>query len=457
MAFIRKIKRKDAIYLAKVESYRDGDKVRQRVLEYIGKEENGEVVQKVDINKIDLSNVKNFGNVSVFVQLCKQLNLHVLLGDHYKSIITLLIGHLLCKGSIKKILSWIDKSTIKEELEIDEISTEMLYNSFDYLEKCKFNKIEQSIYEHWNKIAPKDNSAYVLDVTDTYHNGKNNKSSLRRGKDGKISKLVQIGLAVSFENGFPILHKTYGGNISNIKILEDLLVVVADRGLKSIVLDRGFYSEANITDMNNLKMKMIVGVKQSAGIKTNILEQLDKESIYIKKNLIQLKTTTVYAIEQNFLFGKLIIIYNPKYDVMKKDRMLVEGATDKEVKTVGYSLIFHNTKMRITDIVKKYYDKDVVERSFKILKGEGNLHPIRLWLPERVNAHVKLCYLSICLLALMKYRCINLDLSIDEILEQLDGIYKVKLKHSQTNVTYSKTITQSNTQKKVIKALKCSV
>lgn len=53
MAFIRKIKKGDAIYLAKVESYREGDKVKQRVLEYVGKEEDGIPVQKVDINKLN--------------------------------------------------------------------------------------------------------------------------------------------------------------------------------------------------------------------------------------------------------------------------------------------------------------------------------------------------------------------------------------------------------------------
>lgn len=50
MAFIRKIKKGGATYLAKVESYREDGKVKQRVCEYIGKEENGMPVQKIDIN-----------------------------------------------------------------------------------------------------------------------------------------------------------------------------------------------------------------------------------------------------------------------------------------------------------------------------------------------------------------------------------------------------------------------
>src|SRR5947207_12314827 len=98
MAFIRKIKKGEAIYLAKVESYRDDGKVKQRVLEYVGKEENGVPVQKMDINKIGVENVKQYADVSVLHQLAVELNLNYLLGRHHKAIIALLIAHLICRG-----------------------------------------------------------------------------------------------------------------------------------------------------------------------------------------------------------------------------------------------------------------------------------------------------------------------------------------------------------------------
>ena len=146
MAFIRRIKKGDSIYLAKVESYREDGKVKQRVLEYVGKEENGVAVQKVDINKIGVENVKQYADVSVLHQLALELNLNFLLGKHHKSIIALLIAHLICRGSILKISRWTEQSTIKEVLGVDELTTEMLYNALDYLEECNFNKIEQSIF-----------------------------------------------------------------------------------------------------------------------------------------------------------------------------------------------------------------------------------------------------------------------------------------------------------------------
>jgi hypothetical protein len=73
MAFIRKIKKGASTYLAKVESYREDGKVKQRVIEYVGKEQNGVAIQKVDVNKLEVTNVKHYADVSVIYQLCKQL------------------------------------------------------------------------------------------------------------------------------------------------------------------------------------------------------------------------------------------------------------------------------------------------------------------------------------------------------------------------------------------------
>jgi transposase len=457
MSFIRKIKKGNSIYLAKVESYREDGKVKQRVLEYVGKQENGVAIHKVDINNINIENVKHYADVSVLYQLCLSLNLNYLLGKHSKAIIALLIAHLICKGSILRVSKWIEQSTIKEVLDISELTIEMLYNALDYLEECDFDKIEQAIFENWKLLDSNDNNSFVLDVTDTYYNGKNDNTSLRKGKDGKVSKLIQIGLGVSFENGFPIFHKSYGGNISNIKILEDLTVVMAKRGINTIVMDRGFYSETNVTDLQKLKMKVIVGVKQSVGIKKEVLSKIDRNKIYVAKNQVTLKNTFVYTQEFPFLFGKLVIIYNPKYEALKRDKMLADEAKDDEVKYVGYSLIFHNTDLAAAAIVKKYFDKDIVERSFRTMKGDVNLHPIRLWMPKRVNAHIKICYLSLCILSLIKFRCKKIDFSPTEVLSELESVYKVNLVHSKTKQKFTKVVTLSNNQKNILKALKCSV
>ncbi|MGH2612861.1 MAG: hypothetical protein ACRDFB_07405, partial [Rhabdochlamydiaceae bacterium] len=213
----------------------------------------------------------------------------------------------------------------------------------------------------------------------------------------------------------------------------------------------------NVEDLQKLGMKVIVGVKQSIGIRKKILDVIDRDSIYSHGNQISLKENVVYVQEVKFLKGKLIVIYNPRQEVMKRDKLLAEKAGKQKIKYVGYSLIYHNTRNSPEIVVKKYFDKDIVERSFKTLKSESQLHPIRLWLPNRVEAHVKLCYLSLCLLSYIQFKCKKLELSAPKVLEQLQYIYRVDMVHAETKKKWSKVVTLSSEQKKILKALKCSV
>ena len=91
------------------------------------------------------------------------------------------------------------------------------------------------------------------------------------------------------------------------------------------------------------------------------------------------------------------------------------------------------------------------------MKGDVQLHPIRLWMPKRINAHIKICYLSLCILSLIKYKCKKLDLSASAIINELQTIYKVNLQHSKTKQEFIKVVTLSNSQKIILKTLKCSV
>ncbi len=116
--------------------------------------------------------------------------------------------------------------------------------------------------------------------------------------------------------------------------------------------------------------------------------------------------------------GKLAICYNHKrkdairearYDeivaaqnCLSQNKSIKEGLKkyltptgkikDRELKKAeefdGYSCIFSTKNISGKDMVKLYFDKDVVERAFRILKGVTNLNPVRHWLCNRVVAHV---------------------------------------------------------------------
>jgi transposase len=273
-------------------------------------------------------------------------------------------------------------------LQCETIATKDLYKSLTSLESIDFHKIERHLISFWKKLVPDDSQTVVLDVTDTYFSGSTAECKPRRGKDGTISKLLQIGLIVSFKNGFPLLHKTFEGNVPNVTIFEDMLKEISDNGLLGIILDRGFFSKKNIEDITQLGMNVIVGAKQTKVLQREFLKKIDREEIYSKKHQVVLKETTVYIKSFPYLDGTLIAIYNPAMEVIKRDKILAGEEKKQDIRYVGYSFVFHNTSHSDSEVVHKYFEKDVVERAFKKIKGPLSLRPIRVWLRNHVIAHV---------------------------------------------------------------------
>lgn len=457
MAFIRKIKKGDTIYLARVESFREKGKVRQRFLEYIGKEVEGKPVEKVDIQMVNVSSVKRYLDIQIVHQLSSEIGLPGMLGDYYQPILAMVYAHLLQRGSINRLPEWFDRTTIYDSLQCEPFSTKNLYEALAHLENIEFDGIENRLIAFWRKLAPNDDNTVVLDVTDTYFSGSTATCKPRRGKDGNISKLLQIGLIVSFKYGFPLLHKIYEGNVSNVKIFQDLMKNIADNGLRGIILDRGFFSKDGINTIKKLGMKMIMGVRQTVVLQNKFLNKIERNEIYTKNNQVVLKETTVYIKSFPYFGGKIIVIYNPALEVLKRDKILAEDENRKNINYVGYSLVFHNTTYPENEVIKKYFEKDVVERAFKTLKGPLAVRPIRVWLRRNVESHVKICYLAMTILSLLDFRCRKIKISGLDALKEIQYIYKVKLNHSRTKKKWDKVVTLKQSQKKILDAIKCSV
>jgi hypothetical protein len=221
MSFIRRIKKKDAVYLAEVESYRQGGKVKQRVIRYVGKEVNGQPSKRIDLSSIEVTSVKKYLDYRVLHCIAEKLGLPVLLGNAAKFILLLVYTQLITRKAIYKLPEYIEYTALKEILGIDKLADKQLYEALDKLEELDFTNVEAKVFTALSSER-KEHKAMVLDVTDTYFNGSQADWKARKGKDGKYDKLVQIALAVTQEEGFPILHKMYEGNIGNSKIFEDM-------------------------------------------------------------------------------------------------------------------------------------------------------------------------------------------------------------------------------------------
>ena len=447
MVFIRKIKKKSGTYLAEVKSYRKEGKVKQKVIKYLGKEINGKPVKRVSSDSIKIKNVKRSLDVLAVDQISNDLGLKDISNEY---VLALVYSQLLEKRSINKLADWLRFTEIPDVLDIDEISIKKLYESLSEIEEDEFQELNSNMIKVFKKYEDSSKAA-VIDVTDTYFEGTSQKIKKRKGKEGKVRKLLQIGLGVTFDYGFPILQKQYHGNLSQINILKDMVLTLKDLGFDSIIVDRGMVAPESIENLLKLKYTLIAGLKKSKSFEENYISKIDREKIYTLTNRVKLKNTEVFIQTFKYLKGELIVIYNPEYEVLKKS---INFNKDMESSPfIGYSLIYHNTQYPAKDIVKKYFDKDIVERAFKQMKGILNLRPIRVWLKDHVEGHVRICYLAYAILSLMNYKLKKLDISAIEALDNLKQGYKVELFDATNRHSWSLIVELEPKQRKILKAL----
>ena len=447
MAFIRKIKKKSGTYLVEVEGYRENGKVKQRVIKYLGKEIDGKPVKKVFANKIEVKSVKQSLDVLAIDRIANELKLKSLENPY---VLSLIYSQLLEDKSINKLERWMRYTEIPDILGFDNVSVKKLYESLAEINDEDFERINNRLFEVFNKYEDISNTT-IIDVTDTYFAGSKINIKKRKGKDGKVRKLIQVGLAVSFKHGFPIFHKKYHGNLSGIDIYKDMSIELKNKGISSMIMDRGMLSKENIEMALELKFKIIAGLKKNSLLISEFIEPIKRDDIYSAKCRVPLKKTTVFIKEFNYMRGKLIVVYNPELEVVKKELNF-----EKDIESnfdVGYSLIYHNTKYSSEEVVNRYYDKDMVERAFKQIKGVLSLRPIRVWLSNHIEGHIKICYLAYAILSLINYKLKKLNISAVEALESLRYGYKVTLKDSTSNHEWSTYVPLEPQQKKILEKL----
>lgn len=489
MSFIRRIKRNGKVYLAEVKNERIDGKCVQKHIRYIGTEVDGETKLASSISDIEIEDVKVFGPLIVLHHIAEEIGLPDLLGDYSPEILSLVYAHCLNYQSINRMSAWFKRTDLSVLLNIQKVTEKTLLKSLDSLEKNS-EDLQLKIFNTLKKKFRVSKNGLVYDVTNTYLYGK--KCPLAKAghdKEGvKGRPLIQIALAVTQENGFPLFHKVFDGNIHDARTLQDLVSTMKKYKIKSglIIYDRGITSAENIGDFNDLGWDTLCGVPIHAGIKKIIRPLIKKKFIDID-SWIKLNKTVFHVkiipYKLGSVKGNLAIcfnkqkendLHNSRYaEIKNAEKLLSKGKKiktgleiyfDKKGRMIkkeiekagefdGYSCIFTTRTLSKEEMVRLYFDKDVVEKAFRCMKGITQLRPIRHWLYDRVTAHVMICYLSYTLLIVLKEYLKKLNMSPEKALQHLDSMYKVYMRDTKKNFKISRIVTLTKTQKDILRAI----
>lgn len=491
MSFIRKIKTARGIYLAEVESKRVNGKVIQKHIRYVGKEADGRTILSASISNVEVEQVKLYGPLLVLHELARDIGLPELLGPFSREILSMVYAHCLDYKSINQMPTWFERTDLAMLLDLEGLTQERLLKALDSLEAQDSETLQRTIFESVRNKYPLKNSGVLYDVTNTYLYGKKCPlGKLGKDKEGvKGRPLIQIGLGVTMEEGIPILHKVFDGNIHDSKTFHDLITSFRHYDIQSglVIYDRGITSGRNLIDVKALKWDTLCGVPFNPALQKLWRPFLTKNTLVGMENRVRLNDSIFYVAARPHAIdgvrGTLALCFNDqqrrdlkesRYDelahaqALLKDHKTIKAGLGKffgknnEILKIplaqaeefdGYSMIFTTRRLPKDKMVELYFDKDLVEKAFHSLKGIVNLRPIRHWLYNRVIAHVFICYLAYLLLSLLKYRLKKLHLSPSAALRELNTMYKVYLKDPKKGFKISRVVTLTKQQENILRAI----
>jgi hypothetical protein len=76
---------------------------------------------------------------------------------------------------------------------------------------------------------------------------------------------------------------------------------------------------------------------------------------------------------------------------------------------------------------------------------------------DRVQAHVKICYLAYAILVYLQYKVKPLGMSATTALDNLQYAYQVELSSPKENFSWKKTVALKKHQLQILNVLGCSV
>jgi len=478
MSYIIEQKIKGKIYLYKVHSYWDKEKKQSRQKRtYIGPK-NPKIKSGVKQIKSNII-TKNYGNIFLLNWIANKTGLNEILSksfpDHYKELIALAFYEII-EGSPMYLFPFFHEENYLpgvKKLDSSDLSK--------FCDEIGRNQ-QQKLYfqEQWiAHLQPVEALYYDITSISSYST---NIEFVEWGYNRDNEALPQLNMGVAFCNNksLPIFYTLYPGSIVDVKTLENIIKFLKNMGLKEFmfVLDRGFFSSANISKIsdNNDKISFIQPLSFSLKKVKELIKKHKKDLHEISSNFSfnneilshvkseillndrvypshiflnekaeldqrQLLMRKLIDIEENIIkdkkFGSLKEAQQFKEDNIKKEyielfkfnrstRKLERNSKNIKSKISKYGYFVLTTNRDDLDketILTNYRNKDQVEKIFDLLKNEMDGGRLRAHSQYNTDARLFIKFLALIIqseiMKVMKAKKIFNKYTVRELLAEL--------------------------------------
>lgn len=290
-------------YVRVVESYRDGGKVKQRVVSDLGRKDVLITLlpklQRVlvgtpipigeNTDDIDVVDASTWGSILAVRALFDKLGLWSILDDllprckngpsYTDRVFVLLANRLTRPSSEHGLARWLETDFVcdrqgrrfvpcwqrKGRVQVHHRQLAAWYRTLDVLIKAK-TKIEVALFHRLRDLFSLQPDLVLFDITSTYFEGAGPKDFAKHGysRDGKPQN-VQVVVGMVMVGGWPIAHHVWPGNRLDVTTVREVTDDLRTRfSFKRIVFvgDRGMVSEENIDALEKDKNGYLVGLKR---------------------------------------------------------------------------------------------------------------------------------------------------------------------------------------------------
>ncbi len=294
-------------YVRIVEAYRDGGKVKQRVVVDLGRKDlliavlpklrrllAGETaVEPGDPADPQVGDASNWGPVLVVRALFDQLGLWSILDQHlgrakgvpFADRALVLVAHrLIAPASEHGLAGWLETDFVcdrkgrrfvphwhrRRRVRVHPRQLDAWYRTLDQLLAAK-DRIEVALYHRLRDLFSLKPELVLYDITSTYFEGAGPHDFAQHGysRDGKPQN-VQVIVGVVMVAGWPIAHHVWEGNRIDHSTVQEVISDLRTRfefGRVVFVGDRGMVTDENIESLKKDQHGFLVGIKRRRNAK----------------------------------------------------------------------------------------------------------------------------------------------------------------------------------------------
>lgn len=343
----------------------------------------------------------------------------------------------------------------------------------------------------WNRSQ----EYYCMDITSvSSYSELNHFVSYGYNRDGEDLPQINLLMVTGQMSHLPLFYRALPGSIKDVSTLDESLkrLALVDIKCLHLVMDKGFYSEANIKALYARHVRFIIGVPFTTSLAKDAVDRHRNENMTSWQNYTEVLGNELFAVTEHILWEHhrmyLHIYFDPvkaalddkkfghkircEYQELVSGNLVKEHQRDYErfffVKetpkrgrrveynqcaidahkrnTVGWFVLATNDIKDPEKALEVYRLKDAVEKNFDDLKNDLDMNRLRIHSAQAMDGRLFIQYIAEILLSRIRTVMTDSDElknhSTQEVLDEMKSVRQVTVDNKRSRIVTALTAFQ---------------